>query len=68
MHDVSSEHSFKRCYGKNLDLEKTFVVEVPKQVPPTGVFRKRCSENMQQIYRRALIPRSDFNKFAKQLY
>ena len=49
------------------DLEKTFAVEVPRQ-PPTGVLRKRCSENMQQIYRRTLIPKSDFNKFAKQLY
>ena len=27
-----------------------------------GVFRKRCSENMQQIYRRALMPKCDFNK------
>ena len=25
--------------------------------PPTGVTRKRCSENMQQIYRRAPMPK-----------
>ena len=28
---------------------------------------KRCSENMQQIYKRAPMPKCDFNKFAKQL-
>ena len=26
----------------------------------TGVFRKRCFENMQQIYRRTLMPKCDF--------
>ena len=49
------------------DLEKTFVVDVPKQ-PPRGVLRKRCSENMHQIYGRTLMLKCDFNKFAKQLY
>ena len=29
------------------------------------VLRKRCSENMQQIYRRTLMPKCDFNKVAK---
>ena len=33
-----------------------------------GVLRKRCSENMQQIYRRTPMPKSDFNKVALQLY
>ena len=27
-----------------------------------GVFKKSCSENMQQIYRRTLMPKYDFNK------
>ena len=40
---------------------------VEKQ-PPRGVLRKRCSENMQQIYRRTLMPNCDFNKVALQLY
>ena len=31
---------------------------------PTGVLKKRCSENMQQIYRRAPMPKCDFNKAA----
>ena len=35
---------------------------------PRGVLSKRCSENMQQIYRRTAMPKSDFNKDAKQLY
>ena len=29
-------------------------------------FRKRCSEDMQQIYRRTPMPKCDFNKVAKQ--
>ena len=36
--------------------------------PPTGVLKKRCSENMQQIYRRTPMPKSDFNYVAFQLY
>ena len=30
-----------------------------------GVLIKRCSEKMQQIYRRTPMPKCDFNKFAK---
>ena len=30
--------------------------------PPRSVSRKRCSENMQQIYRRTFMPKCDFNK------
>ena len=41
--------------------------KVQKQ-PSGGVFKKRCSENMQQIYRRTPMPKCDFNKVAKQLY
>ena len=36
--------------------------------PLRGVLGKRCSENMQQIYRRAIMPKCDFNKVALQLY
>ena len=28
--------------------------------PPGGVFKKGCSENMQQIYRRTPMPKYDF--------
>ena len=36
--------------------------------PSRGVLRKRCSENMQQINRRTLMPKCDFSKVAKQLF
>ena len=36
--------------------------------PPTGVPRKRCFKNIQQIYRRAPMPKCDFHKVTKQLY
>ena len=36
--------------------------------PPRGVHRNRCSENMQQIYRRILMPKCDFNKVAKHMF
>ena len=32
--------------------------------PSGGVLKKRCSENMQQIYRRTPMPKCDFNKVA----
>ena len=36
--------------------------------PFRGVLGKRCSENMQKIYRRTPMPKCEFNKPAKQLY
>ena len=36
--------------------------------PSRGVLRKRCSENVQQIYWRTPIPKYDFNKVTLQLY
>ena len=33
-----------------------------------GVFRKSCSENIQQIYRRTPMQKCDFNKAALQFY
>ena len=36
--------------------------------PSRGVFRKRCSENMQQIYRIKPMPKRDLNKVALKLY
>ena len=43
------------------------IMKFQKQ-PPRGVPRKRCCENMQQIYRRATMLKFHFNKVAKQLY
>ena len=43
-------------------------VQSVKKQPPRDAPRKKCSENMQQIYRRTPIPKCDFSKVAKQLY
>ena len=40
---------------------------VQKQ-PSRGAVKKRCFENMQQIYRITPMPKCDFNKVAKQVY
>ena len=34
--------------------------------PSKGVLKKRYSENMQQIYRRAPMPKCNFNKVASK--
>ena len=41
--------------------------KIQKQ-PPRSVPRKKCSENMQQIYKRTPMRKCDFNKAAKQFY
>ena len=41
--------------------------DVQKQ-PPIGAPRKRCSKNLQQIYRKTPMPRCNFNKVLKQFY
>ena len=56
---ISIETSFKYNTSKAKAIQK-------KQ-PYTGVLRKRYSENMQQIYRRTPMPKSEFNKVALQL-
>ena len=46
-----------KAKNKNIYLQKQ---------PSRGVLKKRCSENMQQIYRRTLMPKREFNKVALQ--
>ena len=48
-------------------IEKIFSV-INRSRSSRGILTKRCSENMQQIYRRIPMPKCDFNKVAKQLY
>ena len=48
-------------------LKVTSAIKHQKE-PLRGVPRKRCSENMQRIYRRTPVPKCDFNKVALQLY
>ena len=54
----------------NVDSLENFKILIKKlqKQPPRGVPPKRCSEKMQQIYRRTPMPKYDFNKVAKQLY
>ena len=42
------------------------ISEKQKQ-PSRGVLRKRCSQNMQQIYKRTPMPKCDFNKVALEV-
>ena len=44
-------------------FQEISLTDLQKQ-PTRGVSRKRCSENMQQIYRKAPMPKCDFNKIA----
>ena len=44
-----------------------FVSVIQKQ-PLRGVLRRRCSENMQQIFSRIPMPKCDFRKVVKQFY
>ena len=46
-------------------LIKQQACKLQKQ-PYKSVFKKRCSENRQQIYRRKPVLKCDFNKVAKQ--
>ena len=48
--------------------EYTFSGFTIQKQPPRGVLRKRCSENMKQIYRRTPMPKCDFNKVALPFY
>ena len=49
------------------ELNKYLTSYFDKQ-PSRGVLIERCSENMQQIYRRTPTPKCDFNEVAKQLF
>ena len=57
---------------KNLRMDQVTFLEgsLPKimqKQPSRDVLRKRCSENMQQIYRRTPMPKCYFNNIALQL-
>ena len=62
--------NFKASFIVNLRTEKYFSqhCDIVQKQPSRGVLRKRCSENMLQIYRRTAMPKCDFTKVAKQLY
>ena len=62
---VNCKHFFKILSGKGF-LVLNCYWHWQKQ-PPRGVLKKRCSENMQQIYRTPMS-KCNFNKVAFQLY
>ena len=64
---MTFSYSFLKNFNFSVWRNVCLTILFQKQ-PCSGVLRKRCSENMQQIYRRTLIPKYDFTKVVKQLY
>ena len=52
-----------KSFKKLMQLIKLMLCNIQKQ-PPRGVLKKRCSENIPQIYRRTPMLKCDFNKVA----
>ena len=60
--DIPAKISTMNCnFNCSLQLSEN------QKQPSRGVHRKRCSENMKQIYR-TLMPKCDFDKVVLQLY
>ena len=62
---------FDTVSNKEMKLMRTifFMKNINKNMkqPSRGVLRKRCSENMQRIYKRTPMPKCDFSKVTKLL-
>ena len=55
----------ERKYCSDFQLNFSFPrVKKYQEQPAKGVLWKRCSDNMQQIYRKTSILKCDFNKVA----
>ena len=52
----------------SLETRNTPSSKCTSEAASRRIHRKRCSENVQQIYRRTPMPKCDFNKIALQLY
>ena len=63
-----SQSFFFECHPESLKWRCFAVSWKLQKQPPRGELKKRCSENMQQIYRRTPMSKYDFNKVALQLY
>ena len=67
--------SVQRLFSLSIIYFKSFVPRLLKIIatrknhkqPPRGVLRKRCSESIQQIYRRAPMLQCNFNKVARNV-
>ena len=55
-------------FEENIANASNVVSFIIQKQPIRGVLIKRCSKNMQQIYRRTLMLKYDFNIIALQLY
>ena len=60
---VTSSYSY--CY--DVFFFKLIRRNALQKQPPRGVLKKKCSENMLQIYKRTPMPKCDFNKVAADL-
>ena len=65
--DLNGNTCLEDCLFLTQRFIKMIKLILQKQ-PPRGVLWKRCSENMQKIYRRTPMSKYDFNKAALQLY
>ena len=58
--------AFFQCFDDTIDTRYHYDPDnIIQKHPSRGLLRKRCSENIQQIYRRTPMPKCDFNKVAK---
>ena len=71
--ELVTEQNQKLLQRGLVTIRQISVNEMPEMAPSQkqpyrGVLIERCSKNIQQIYRRTLMTKCDFNKVAKQLY
>ena len=57
-----------RSYFENKLFKLYLSTKIKQKQPSVGVLITRCSENVQQVYRRTPMPKCGFNKVAKQIY
>ena len=55
------------CQYEHCSYWQLFILAIVQRQPCRGVLKKRCSENIQQIYSRTPMPKCDFNKVANLL-
>ena len=60
------QHVRKKKYVIHIVLMSLFLNGLHNRQAYRGVLREKCSENMQQTYRRTFMLECDFNKVAKQ--
>ena len=63
-HIISVAHLSNKLRFDTFSLSNFLLKMVLQKQRPRGIPRKRCSENMHQIYGRTPMPKCDFNKVA----